>query len=80
MGRDDAPFGALSDRAVAWVSGSKVPWAGDVVPSLVGDLMDEMEIQADALGYEIRRKALRRRIKRAIVSWPNRIFKIPLEQ
>lgn len=82
VGRDGAPFGALADRFRAWTSGVDIKWYGSVDAHRVGNLMDYWEEQLDALGYELKRKALRRRMKMGIVAWPpsERTLKFPVER
>ena len=81
VGRDDAPFGALSDRVRAWVSGVTVGWQGNPDADLVTELMDEWDVQAAALGRMIDRGRLRYRIRTAIEQYPRRAaYKIPYEK
>ena len=70
---------SLRDRARAWLGGVKIDWAGGPLHWKVTALIDECEKQATALGLELDRYKLRRKIARAIVTWPRRIFPIPVE-
>jgi hypothetical protein len=79
VGRQDAPFGALADRVRAWIDGVKVRW--DTTPRAyrVTRLIDDWEQQLAREGHTVNRYKLRLRIRRAIVSYPRRPFRIPLE-
>ncbi|MGH2729845.1 MAG: hypothetical protein ACRDJI_04470 [Actinomycetota bacterium] len=78
LGRDDVPFGAVADRVRAWFSGVKIHWTGSPRAFQVGEMIDEWEREAEGVGLTIDRGRLRARIRRAIVTWPRRAFKIPL--
>lgn len=69
---------ALRDRITAYFSGVEVEWADKPNPVKVTELIDECEEQADGVGVELNRYKLRRRIARAIVTWPRRVFQIPV--
>ncbi len=79
VGRAGGPFTALKDRIDAWTEGVKIPWRSGQDHKEVGLLIDRWEEEAAELGYDIRRRALRRRISRAAVTWPRRTFGIPLQ-
>jgi hypothetical protein len=68
----------LGDRMRAWLWGVQVDWVGRPSWHSVTDLLDEWERQAEASGFELRRFLLRKRIRRAIVTWPRRPYEIPL--
>lgn len=70
---------ALGDRVTAWFGGVRVGWAGGPKFWKVTPLIDECEKQAEALHLELDRYKLRRMMRRAIVTWPRRIFQIPVE-
>jgi hypothetical protein len=78
LGRDDVPFGALVDRARAWLSGVEIGWTGSPRAFQVGEMIDEWESEAEGVDLTIDRGRLRARIRRAIVTWPRRPFMIPL--
>ena len=78
VGRAGGPFDALSARLRAWFSGVDVEWPDRPGHRKLKSLIDECERQAEGLGLELDREALRRRIRRAIVTWPRRFFEIPL--
>lgn len=80
VGFDDAPFGALKDRLVAWFSGVTVDWPGRTHHEDVNALLAECERQADALGLTLERFKLRKKINRAIVTWPRKNFSIPIAE
>ncbi|MGH2695032.1 MAG: hypothetical protein ACRDJJ_09510 [Actinomycetota bacterium] len=78
VGRKGGAVSALGDRMKAWVWGIDVDWVGRPSWHSVTDLLDEWERQAEAAGFELRRFLLRKRVRRAIVTWPRRPFGIPL--
>jgi hypothetical protein len=80
VGFRDPPFGALSERVRAWLDGVELEWDTKVRHFWkLTELIDDCEEQAEAVGETIKPKILRRRMLIAIVTWPRRIFKIPLE-
>ncbi|HET7481845.1 MAG TPA: hypothetical protein VFK89_03195 [Actinomycetota bacterium] len=78
VGFSGAPFGALADRIRAWFGGVAVEWQGGTKHEEVNALLADCERQAQGLGLTINRFKLRRRINRAIVTWPRRNFVIPI--
>lgn len=80
VGRANAPFGALADRARAWFGGVDVEWTAKPKRSEMRELIDECERQAEGLGLTLDRFKLRKRIRRAIVTYPREMFAIPLEE
>ena len=79
VGFEGGIVASLGDRARAWLSGVRIDWAGRPLHWKVTPLIDECEKQATALGLELNRYKLRRRMARAIVTWPRKIFAIPVE-
>ena len=79
VGRDDAPFGALGARLRAWVAGVNVPWSSGPRAHKVDRLLDDWERELASNGHRINRGRLRFRITRAILTFPRRPFRIPLE-
>ena len=79
VGRGRSWFGALGARVKAWWSGATIDWNDELDRHAVSDLIDECEIQAEALGYELRRWRLRHRIHDAIKLWPRAPVNIPVE-
>lgn len=79
VGRIDFPLGALRDRATAWVSGVNISWEGRPKAKRVERLLDEWEALFSARGKELQREAMRYKIRRAIVTYPRRTFRIPLD-
>ena len=69
----------LRDRVKAWFTGVRVDWAGEPKFWKVTPLIDDCEEQAEALQLELDRYKLRLRMRRAIVTWPRKIFEIPVE-
>ena len=81
VGRAHAPFGALIDRAHAWIGGVSVGWAGAPNPKKVGRLINDCEERATGQGLELDRGQLRYKVRRAIVTWPRPIsFRLPLRR
>lgn len=78
IGRGESPLRALATRIKAWLSGVRIDWSDDLDTSAVSSFIDDCEIQATALGYDLRRYRLRKRIARAITTWPRRAFNIPV--
>lgn len=70
---------ALGDRVQAWFNGVRVDWVDKPNVRKVTSLIDDCEKQAEALGLELDRYKLRRLMRRAIVTWPRRIFQVPVE-
>ena len=69
---------SLRDRVKAWFTGVRVDWAGKPKFWKVTPLIDDCEKQANGLQLELDRYKLRRRMRRAIVTWPRRIFEVPV--
>lgn len=69
---------SLRERAQAWFTGVEISWVGGPKPRKVSALVDDCEAQAEALQLELDRKRLRALISRAIVTWPRRVFQVPL--
>ena len=78
VGREDAPFGALRDRARAWVGGVDVGWADSPDEAKVAAFIADCETVARAGGYEVDTDALREQIERAIVTPDRQIYDLPL--
>ena len=79
VGRADAPWGALSERARAWVGGVNVQWEGGPNAAMVGRVLDRWEAIFDARDLELQRGIMRYRIRRAITTYPRQTFRIPLQ-
>ena len=78
IGRGDSPLRAIGTRVRAWRGGVHVDWADDLDSSAVTRFIDDCEIQAEALGYDLRRYRFRKKIARAITTWPRTAFNIPV--
>lgn len=70
---------ALGDRVSAWFNGVRVDWVDTPNVRKVTAVIDDCEKQAEALNFELDRYKLRRLMRRAIVTWPRRIFQIPVD-
>jgi hypothetical protein len=81
VGFGDFPFGAIEERLRAWLQGVELEWDTKARSFWkVTEHIDYCEEQAEAIGEELKRKILRRRMLIAIVTWPRRNFVVPLEQ
>ena len=79
VGFRGGPATSFRERIKAWFTGVRVDWAGEPKFWKVTPLIDDCEKQATALQLELDRYKLRRLMRRAIVTWPRRIFQIPVE-
>lgn len=79
IGREGGPMTALRDRIRAWVNGVKVAWADSTNFTKMQSVLDSCEERVEATGARVARVELRFKIKRALVVWPRRDFRIPLE-
>jgi hypothetical protein len=80
VGREGSIFHAASQRARAWAGGVRIRWAGSPRPHRVTRLIDEWEEQLAELGYTLDRGHLRFKIRRAIVTYPRRTLRVPVEE
>ena len=81
VGRAGGLHVAAADRVRAWMSGVTIRWPDRLNNRRVGTRLRALERQAEALGYDLDRPEMRRRIKRAIWSWPREPFyDIPVER
>ena len=70
---------SLRERLKAWFTGVRVDWVDTPNVRKVTAVIDDCEEQAEALHLELDRYKLRLLIRRAIVTWPRRIFQVPVE-
>lgn len=77
IGRGESSLRALGTRIKAWFGGVKVAWLTDLNGVAVRQFIDDCEVQASALGYDLRRYRFRQELKRAITTYPRRAFDIP---
>jgi hypothetical protein len=70
---------SMRERIKAWFSGVRVDWADKPNVRKVTSVIDDCEEQAEALHLELDRYKLRRLMRRAIVTWPRRIFQVPVD-
>ena len=77
IGRGESPLRALGTRIKAWFGGVQIDWIDDLDSTAVSRFIDDCEVQATALGYNLKRFRLRKKIARAITTWPRRAFNIP---
>lgn len=78
VGRGVDWLAALGNRIKAWVAGATIDWNDRLDRDAVSELLDYCEVQAEALGYELRRYKLRIRIREAIKMWPRGPVNIPV--
>jgi hypothetical protein len=80
VGREGGPFGALADRTRAWIRGVNVSWSSGPRANKVTRLMDDWARRLAPGGHVVDRAKLRFRVRRAILTYPRRVFRIPLER
>ncbi|MGH2702127.1 MAG: hypothetical protein ACRDJ2_10190 [Actinomycetota bacterium] len=78
VGRTDFPFGALAERAAAWMEGVNVKWEGSPKVRKVDKLLNEWEELFSDRGLELERGLMRYKLRRAIITYPRETFRIPL--
>lgn len=78
VGRGVSWPAAIGNRIKAWVAGARIDWNDVLDRNAVSALLDECEVQAEGLGYEIRRMKLRELIREAIKQWPRLPVTIPI--
>lgn len=78
VGRAGGLFVAAADRVESWLGGVKVGWEDSTDFTMMQRVLDECGEQASQGGEEIARVKLRYKIRRALVAWPRRAFRIPL--
>jgi hypothetical protein len=79
IGRDHNIWRSLIERARAWIFGAKVYWRASIDQRKMNRTINLCERRALAEDIAIDREKLRRKIKRAIVQWPRRTYRIPLQ-
>ena len=80
VGRAGGLGKAVRDRLQAWWKGVRVHWPAGAKALKVEPFVDDVEEQAEALGYSTVRWKIRRKIRKAILQWPREIVPIPLEE
>ncbi|HEX3328067.1 MAG TPA: hypothetical protein VHV50_13830 [Actinomycetota bacterium] len=78
VGRQGSLLHAGRQRLHAWFGGVRIKWPGRTSRHQVGAVLDQCQRRAAAAGLQISRWKMRLKIKDAIVTWPRRIFHIPL--
>ncbi len=78
VGRAGGLFAAAADRVDSWLGGVRVAWADSADFTMMQNTLDECSQEAALAGEEIARVKLRYKIRRALVAWPRRAFRIPL--
>lgn len=80
VGRSNAPFGALWDRARAWVAGVTVDWDDEPDPAKVDRFVARCVTTAETFGALIDRERLREMVVDLVGSWPyQQVHDLPLE-
>lgn len=80
IGREGGFLGNLWERFEGWSGEHHVGWAGRANARKVGTFIAQCDKQAEAFGVQIDRPRMRFLVKRAIVTFPEKIFEIPLEE
>lgn len=79
VGRNNAPFGALWDRARAWLGGVTVDWADEPSPGKVDDFVEDCVARFEPLGIEVDEVELRALLDSVIGTWPHQdIYTLPI--
>jgi hypothetical protein len=78
VGRGESWIAALGSRVKAWVAGARIDWNDVLDRNAVSRLIDDCEVQAQGLGFEIRRPRLRELIREGIKAWPRTPVTIPV--
>ena len=78
VGRQGSLFEAGRRRLDAWFGGVRIRWPAPSDRHQVAAVLDRCQNLADSSGLQISRWQMRLRIKRALVTWPRRTFRIPL--
>ena len=79
VGRDDAPFGALSDRIASWLWGTRVDLRGPLDEAVLERKIDEWDKRLSGLGRPIDKEALEELLREAIADGDEGPFEFPLE-
>ena len=79
IGRDDNLWRSLTERARAWIFGDKIYWRASIDQRKLNRTINLCERRALAEDIAIDREKLRRKIRRAIVQWPRRPYRVPLQ-
>ena len=79
VGRDDAPFGALSDRIASWLWGTRVDLRGPLDEDVLEGKIDEWDERLSGLGRPVDRTALEALLKEAIADGDEGPYEFPLE-
>ncbi len=78
IGRADAPFGALWDRARAWLGGVTIDWADEPDAALLDEFVADCQARFQALGVEVDEVELRALVDSIIGAWPyEQIHQLP---
>ena len=80
VGREDAPFGALSDRVGSWLWGTKVDLSGSFDRELLHDQIVEWDERLSGFGRPIDRQALRALLRKAVAEGDTGPFDFPVRE
>lgn len=80
IGRESGLIGSLLQRLKGWTTEHEVGWAGKANSRKVGTFIAKCVRQAEPFGVAIDRPRLRFMVKQAIVTYPEKIFQIPVEE
>jgi hypothetical protein len=77
VGRRGAIIEAAGERLDAWFGSVQVHWPDRPVPRKMGQVVDRCRKLARSSGLRLAPWRMRLRIRRALVAWPRRVFRIP---
>ncbi len=77
VGRRGPIVEAAGQRIDAWLGRVHIHWPDRPDPSQVGQVVDRCGKLASRVGLDLAPWRMRLRIRRALVAWPRRIFRIP---
>lgn len=80
VGRRDGPLVAVGERMRSWMRGTNVGWARFPRSGLVSRQLDAWEEELEHRGYTLDRARMRAKLRRAVVMWPRRDLRFPVER
>lgn len=79
VGRGERLWQALSGRFRAWVFGEKVRWRASTDPQKMRRAVTDCERRALSKQLALDRKKFRHKLRRAIVRWPRKSYRVPIQ-
>jgi hypothetical protein len=77
VGRRGPILAAAGERLDAWLGSVQIHWPVRPSPRKMGRVVDGCRKVAESAGLRLAPWRMRLRIRRALVAWPRRIFRIP---